>query len=129
MKTKITLLFTLFALVFSANAQEKTKATYVGKVASMVHVPSIASRTNLPPATTKEEEMEDGRASRNLIVPGKDKQKEDDYFVRNPNKMEQKISGKAPTLVFDAAAFKFTTYGSFPRRWTKSRSSGFQYRF
>lgn len=48
--------------------------------------------------------MQDGRASRNLIVPGKDPQIEDDYFVRNPDKMEQVLSGRAPTLVFDAAA-------------------------
>lgn len=104
MKIKITLLVVFLMMVFQGNAQEKTKATYFGTVTSMVHVPSIASRTYLPPATVKEVEMQDGRASKNLIVPGKDPQREDDYFVRNPNKMEQKISGKAPTLVFDAAA-------------------------
>ena len=69
----------------------------------MIHVPSIASQTNLPPARVKEQVMEDGRASKNIIVPGKDPQTEDDYFVRNPNPLEQKINGRAPLLVFDAA--------------------------
>ncbi|SRX54144.1 GEVED domain-containing protein [Aequorivita sp. CIP111184] len=103
MKTRITLFLFLFAFFIQAQAQEKTNATYVGKVGSMVHVPSIASRTNLPPATTKEQVMQDGRASKNLIIPGKDPQIEDDYFVRNPDKMEQLLSGRAPSLVFDAA--------------------------
>ena len=104
MKTKFTLLLFFLAFVFQVQGQEKTKATYVGKIGSMVHVPSIASQTNLAPARVKEEIMQDGRASKNLIVPGKDPQIEDDYFKRNPNKMEQILSGKAPTLVFDAAS-------------------------
>ncbi len=103
MKTKITLFLLFFVFLFQVHAQEKTNATYVGKVGSMIHVPSIASRTNLPPATTKEQVMQDGRASKNLIVPGKDPQIEDDYFVRNPDKMEQLLSGRVPSLVFDAA--------------------------
>ncbi|HET8803593.1 MAG TPA: hypothetical protein VFM72_03380, partial [Aequorivita sp.] len=84
MKLKITLLLVFFAFVFQGQAQEKTKATFVGTVGSVVHVPSIASQTNLAPARIKEEVMQDGRASKNLIVPGKDPQIEDDYFVRNP---------------------------------------------
>ncbi len=103
MKIKITLLLIFCAFFFQGHAQEKTKATYVGTVESMVHVPSIASQTNLAPARIKEAVMQDGRASKNLIVPGKDPQIEDDYFVRNPDKMEQLLSGKAPSLVFDAA--------------------------
>jgi hypothetical protein len=104
MKTKITLILFFFALVFQVQAQEKTNATYFGTVGSMVHVPSIASQSNLAPARVKEQIMQDGRASKNIIVPGKDPQIEDDYFKRNPDKMEQILSGKAPTLVFDAAA-------------------------
>ncbi|CAM3296858.1 GEVED domain-containing protein [Aequorivita lipolytica] len=103
MKTKITLLIFFFALCLGVQAQEKTKATYIGTVGSMVHVPSIASQTNLAPARVKEQVMQDGRASKNLIIPGKDPQIEDDYFKRNPNKMEQVLSGRAPSLVFDAA--------------------------
>ncbi|WP_026450534.1 GEVED domain-containing protein [Aequorivita capsosiphonis] len=104
MKTKITLFFLFFAFLFHVQAQEKTNATYVGTVGSVVHVPSIASQTNLAPARVKEQVMQDGRASKNLIIPGKDPQIEDDYFVRNPNKMEQILSGRTPSLVFEAAA-------------------------
>lgn len=107
MKIKFTLSLIFFAFAFSIQAQEKTKATYVGTVGTVVHVPSIASQAaenDLAPARTKKVVMQDGRASRNLIVPGKDPQIEDDYFVRNPNKMSQAISGRTPSLVFDAAA-------------------------
>ncbi len=103
MKTKITLILFFFAFIFNVQAQEKTNATYVGTVGSLEHVPSISSQTNLAPARVKEQVMQDGRASRNLIIPGKDPQIEDDYFKRNPDKMEQVLSGRAPTLVFDAA--------------------------
>lgn len=101
MKFKITLSIVLFALIFSANAQEK--ANYVGTVTSMVHVPSIASQTNLKPADNTLKEAKDGRSSGVKIVIGKDKQTEDDYYSRNPNPLAGKIPGKAPLLVFDAA--------------------------
>ncbi len=104
MKLKITLLLFFMAIAFQGQAQEKTNATYVGTVGSVIHVPSIASQSNLAPARVKKEVMEDGRASKNIVVPGKDPQTEDDYFVRNPNPLEQKINGRAPLLVFDAAS-------------------------
>ncbi len=104
MKLKITLLLFFFAMAFQGQAQEKTNATYVGTVGSVVHVPSIASQTNLAPARVKEAVMEDGRASKNIVVPGKDPQTEDDYFVRNPDPLAQKINGREPILVFDAAS-------------------------
>ncbi|MGO3182340.1 MAG: GEVED domain-containing protein [Aequorivita sp.] len=104
MKTKITLFLFFFTVLFQVQAQEKTKATYVGTIGTVEHVPSIASQTDLAPARIKERVMQDGRASKNLIIPGKDPQIEDDYFVRNPNKMEQVLSGRAPSLVFEAAA-------------------------
>ncbi|MCB0465904.1 MAG: hypothetical protein KDC78_09590, partial [Aequorivita sp.] len=93
MKSKITLSLLFFAFLFQGYAQEKTNATYFGRVESMIHVPSIASQTNLAPARVKEQVMEDGRASKNIIIPGKDPQTEDDYFVRNPNPLAQKING------------------------------------
>ncbi len=106
MKLKLTLSILLFALIFVANAQENEPSgpTYVGTVGSMIHVPSIASQTNLEPARTKPEVMQDGRASGNKTIVGKDPQTEDDFFVRNPNPLEGKIPGRAPILVFDAAA-------------------------
>ena len=99
------LILLLLACGFSMTAQENnTKATLVSTMNDVVHVQSIASRNTLPPARVKKAQMQDGRSSRNLIVPGKDRQTENDYFVRNPNKLEQKFSGKSPSLVFDAAA-------------------------
>lgn len=105
MKSRLTLLMMLFAIVFSANAQDKegAKATYFGK-GTMQHIPSIASRTNLEPSTTKKQVMQDGRASKNNVIPGKDAQTEDDFLAANPHRLSQKIQGKEPILVFDAAS-------------------------
>ena len=106
MKTNFTLLLLLIAVCFSANAQENegAKATYFGTAISMQHVPSIASRTDLPSSTIKKQEMQDGRSTKNNVVPGKDAQTEDDFLATNPHRLSQKIQGKAPILVFDAAA-------------------------
>ncbi|PID67685.1 MAG: hypothetical protein CR968_05360 [Flavobacteriia bacterium] len=102
MYKKITFLLVLSLLFFSVRAQDAKKPTYVGKVDGMVHVSSIASKSNLLPAITKKQEMQDGRASRNIVVPGKDPQTKDDYFVRNRHEMFQKLASKTPSLVFDA---------------------------
>ncbi len=106
MKLKLSLLVLFVLTVFSVKAQDKNgeKPTFIGKAISMQHVPSIASQTNLPPARVKEEEMNDARASKNNVVPGKDPQTENDYFVRNPHRLAGKIPGREPSLVFDAAS-------------------------
>ncbi|HPF11809.1 MAG TPA: T9SS type A sorting domain-containing protein [Flavobacteriaceae bacterium] len=79
-----------------------TKADYVGTV-TPVHVSSMASRWNeLLPATVNDEEMQDGRVNSSKVIIGKDKQTEDDYFVRNRNEMEQSFRVMPPSLVFDA---------------------------
>ena len=98
--------------MLSVNAQDsdKEKPTFIGKAISMQHVPSISSQTNLAPARVKEAEMDDARASKNNVIPGKDPQTEDDYFVRNRNKLEGKIPSREPSLVFDAASSKFNAY-------------------
>jgi subtilisin-like proprotein convertase family protein len=98
----ISVLFVLFFTSVYSQDKQSLKPSYIGKVTSMVHVPSIASRWALTPAKTDVEIIQDGRASGNIVVPGKDPQKEDDFFVKNPNPMEQKIAGKAANLVFDA---------------------------
>jgi len=106
MKLKLSLLLLFLLAIGSVSAQDKNGEgpLLIGKVTSMQHVPSIASQKQLAPARVKEVEMNDSRASKNNIVPGKDPQTEDDYFVRNPNKLSGKIPGKAPSLVFDAAS-------------------------
>ncbi len=98
--------FMTLLLVFSIQnyAQKLTteKVSYIGTVTSMEHVPSIASQYATLPAYTDKVEMQDGRASGNIVVPGKDPQKLDDYFVRNKNPYAQSIKGKEASLVFDA---------------------------
>ncbi len=102
--TKLILLGFIFSATFTLNAQEKNgaKATHIGTVTSMEHVPSIASQQFLMPARTKNEEMQDGRSSKNIVVPGKDSQIEDDFFFRNQHPLTQKIAGKTPSVVYDA---------------------------
>ncbi len=106
MKFIISLFTSLFILFLSANAQENNKAskpTIITKAKSMVHVTSIASRINeLPPPITKEEEMMDGRASKNQVIPGKGSSGEDQLF-KNKSKLEGKLKGKTPDLVFEGA--------------------------
>ncbi len=106
MQSKITLSILIFAFIFSANAQDKNgaKANYVGTVTSMVHVPSIASQSNLKLADNTLKEAKDGRSSTVKVLIGKDKQSQDDYYSRNQNALAGKIPGRAPTLVFDAAS-------------------------
>ncbi|MCW8982244.1 MAG: hypothetical protein OQJ83_12735, partial [Altibacter sp.] len=107
MKSKISLFLMFFAITFMVKAQEiqSEGAFYSGKVSSMEYVPSIASRmSELKPAEVSDKEAQDGRASGNKVIIGKDAQTEDDYFVRNQHPLTQKINGKAPILVFDAAS-------------------------
>lgn len=96
------LVFVCLTGTLFAQEKDNTQPTYTGTVTSMTHVPSIASRTDLLPAKTKEIQMMDGRASKNIIVPYKDPQKEDDFFVKNPNLLSQKVSGRVPDVVWDA---------------------------
>jgi len=107
MKFIISLVTSLFIFSFSANAQENNKAskpTVITKAKSMTYVTSIASRINeLPPPITKEEEMLDGRSSKNQVIPGKGSSGED-KLAKDKNKLEGKLKGKTPDLVFEGAA-------------------------
>ncbi len=108
------ILITLFLLlVHNTFSQENkaTKASFVGTVSAMEYVPSIASRFELPPAYINKKEVKDSRyskLSKQIIITGKDKQTEDDYFVRNPHPLTQKINGKTPSIVFDAYSSNIT---------------------
>ena len=99
MKLKYSLMTLLFLFTIGITAQEN--ASYVGTVSEMKIVPSLSSKAELIPAIPLTEEPNDGRSSKNRVVIGKDKQTQDDYFARNRNRLEQKIQGKAPSLVFD----------------------------
>ena len=83
----------------SQNA-EAVPATYVGTIEMRV-APSLASKDNLIPAEALTEAPKDGRSSRNLAVPGKDSQTEDDIFKRFPHPMAGQLPGRTPSLVFD----------------------------
>ncbi len=106
LKNYFFLLLTVFC--FSVTAQEttpnvETKANYVGTVSSMTYVPSIASRMNeIIPADMTPREAQDKRSLGNKVIIGKDRQTQDDYYVRNRHEMEQSIRVMAPSLVFDA---------------------------
>ncbi|PKA82741.1 putative secreted protein (Por secretion system target) [Ulvibacter sp. MAR_2010_11] len=110
MKLIYTFLSLLFLVSLGMSAQQEltanveTKANYVGTVTSMVHVPSIASRMNeiTPAPNNNFTEARDRRSLGNKTIIGKDKQTQDDYFVRNRHEMEQSFRTMPPLLVFDA---------------------------
>ena len=101
-------LLLLAVFSFSANAQEATpnvptQATSV-KVVTPVYVPSIASRLNelIVSEDTEPREAQDKRSLGNQVIIGKDRQTQDDYFVRNKHESAQSIRVASPSLVFDA---------------------------
>jgi subtilisin-like proprotein convertase family protein len=79
------------------------KPVFTGYPTMVEHVPSIASRSTLVrPDLTKSEEMQDGRASKYDIVPGKGSTG-DDVLAKTPNRLASKIPGKTPELVFETS--------------------------
>ena len=105
MKLKLSLLVIFCVGLFSMQAQEEGPVNENFTVTiTPQYVPSIASRmSELPPFVNVEKEALDGRSSKNKVIIGKDAQTEDDFFAANPHRLEQKIPGRAPILVFDAA--------------------------
>lgn len=82
-----------------------TQANYVGKFDGVVHISSIASRMNeLTPPRVKQGEMQDKRSEGNTVIVGKDKQTEDDYFVRNRHDAEGSVDVRSTILWYDAYA-------------------------
>ena len=80
-----------------------TQQNFVGTVDNVVHISSIASRMDeITPATSIKGEANDKRSLGNTVIIGKDKQTEDDYFVRNRHKDEQSIDVRSTILAFDA---------------------------
>jgi subtilisin-like proprotein convertase family protein len=105
MKLTYRLLAFLFLASLGVNAQENKPAgpTYVGTTGAPTYVAPINSRlADIPAYVDNTEEKQDGRASRMKVIPGKDPQNQDDYFVRNQDPLQQKLAGRAPSIVFDA---------------------------
>lgn len=64
-------------------------------------MPSLSSRAALNPAVPLSEPPEDGRASKNLVVPGKDKQTTNDALASSPDRLKGRIASRDASLVFD----------------------------
>ncbi len=100
-------LLLLVVFTFSANAQdmvpnEPAQASSV-EISTPTHVTSIASRLGelVAPDNTPRE-AQDKRSLGNPVIIGKDRQSQDDYYVRNSHETEQSVRVSPPSLVFDA---------------------------
>ncbi|MDT0556477.1 proprotein convertase P-domain-containing protein [Patiriisocius hiemis] len=105
MKLKFTLLTFLFSAFTMIYAQQDQGATYVGTADGHTYVPSLASRmSELTPSTVKPpKEAQDGRSYRikREVIPGKGRQT--DILSQDPHRLNQKIPGRVPDLVWTGA--------------------------
>lgn len=85
-----------------SSAQEGRGPVDVGNTPSVIRVSSLSSRTTLLPDENKVKEAKDRRSINPNVIIGKDKQTEDDYFVRNRNPKAQSVRSQPPTVVFGA---------------------------
>ncbi|MHA7056682.1 proprotein convertase P-domain-containing protein [Aquimarina sp. M1] len=95
----------LIGLSISINSYAQTsnpvKARAHWQSSSMRVVTPLAAKSNLIPAVDKNEEMKDGRMSKINPIIGKGSTG-DDILSKNKNKIEQKVPGRTPELVFDS---------------------------
>ena len=101
----------LFALLSTAVlGQEATQvpspnvagaATYTGVITKLRVEPSLSSRSTLNPAVPLTEPPNDGRASKNLVVPGKDRQTQDDALASHSDRLKGRMDSREASLVFD----------------------------
>lgn len=107
---KINFLLCVFLLAFgfgiSAQQQQQNvdgvTPFWTGPAATVTVMPSIASRSVLIPSEEKEGQVQDGRASKYVIVPGKGSS-DADALAQNKHKTAGTIPGKTPSLVFETA--------------------------
>ena len=99
-----TLLLTLLLSLFSfSQDNDRVGPVEIGTSDQMYEVPSLASKMNdLIPYVDEAKVMQDGKATPNDIVPGKGSTGED-LLANDPGELYQKIQGKTPSIVFDAA--------------------------
>lgn len=76
-------------------------STYNGVINKLRVVPSLSSRSNLNPAVPLTEAPRDGRASKNLVIPGKDRQTENDILASDPDPLKGRIQSREASIVFD----------------------------
>jgi subtilisin-like proprotein convertase family protein len=99
----ICLLFSSQSFFAQQIENKPQKPIYVGTPTKVEHVTSLASRSVLIRPEYKDEEMKDGRASKFNFIPGKGSTGSD-ALALNPHRLKNKISGKAPLLVFETGA-------------------------
>lgn len=106
MKKKFTLFSFILCLLFSTSlkAQEGNGPVFIGKADEMMVMPSLASKAQPEIAKDKVAMMKDSRYYKQDLVIGKDPQNFNDVLAFNPHKLSQKIPGRSPILVFDAAS-------------------------
>ena len=99
-----TLLITLLLSLFSfSQDNDKIGPVEIGTSLEMREVPSLASRMgDLILHVDETKEMPDGKATPNDIVAGKGSTGED-LLANDPGELYQKIQGKTPSIVFNAA--------------------------
>ncbi|MBK7238825.1 MAG: T9SS type A sorting domain-containing protein [Flavobacteriales bacterium] len=76
-------------------------ATYTGVITKLRVEAPLSERSSLNPAIPLTEAPNDGRASKNLVVPGKDRQTENDVLATEQHRLKGRIQSRAPSLVFD----------------------------
>ena len=76
-------------------------ATYTGKIIKLRVEAPLSSRATLNPAIPLTEPPKDGKASKNLVVPGKDKQTENDILATHPDRLKGHLQSREASLVFD----------------------------
>ncbi len=100
----------LFAVGTAVLAQEAPQApspnvagpsTYTGVITKIREVAPLSSRSILNPAVPLTEAPNDGRASKNLVVPGKDRQTQDDVLASHPDRLKGQVKSREASLVFD----------------------------
>lgn len=74
---------------------------YTGLITRSRVEPALSSRSQLIPAVPLTEAPEDGRASKNLVVPGKDRQTSNDQLASAPHRLKGRLQSRTPSLVFD----------------------------
>ena len=76
-------------------------ATYTGVITKLRVVAPLSSRSTLNPAVPLTEAPRDGRSSKNLVVPGKDRQTENDILASAPDRLKGRFKSREASLVFD----------------------------
>ncbi len=99
------LFFTITAVTLmglSSTAQETVPLRTSKKSTSMRNVPGLSSKSQLIPVENFSGEIKDGRSTKFDVIVGKGSVG-DDVLSKNKHRLSQKIPGRMPELVFDAA--------------------------